>query len=88
MVRLPQLSAEHLNQGTGLLVMSVSPGSPANKAGLLLGDTIVRLDSQPVRKMDDLQSLLSGDRVGATVPVHIVRSGQLQELAVTIGERG
>jgi S1-C subfamily serine protease len=36
--------------------------------------------------MDDLLARLSGDRVGAAVPVRIVRGGQVQELTVVIGE--
>jgi S1-C subfamily serine protease len=86
-VRLPKPVSERLNQETGMLVMSVSPASPADEAGLLLGDTIVNLDNQRVRHMEDLQLLLSSERVGVAVPVGIVRSGQVQELKVTVGER-
>jgi S1-C subfamily serine protease len=86
-VRLPASVAEALGQETGLLLVSVKPGSPADRAGLLLGDSIVGLDNQPVRRMDELTALLSGDRVGSSVPVRIVRSGQIQALNVVIGER-
>jgi len=86
-VHLPAALAQQLGQETGLLIMSVNPSSPAEKAGLLLGDTIVGLDRHPVRHIDDLLALLSGDRVGVDVPVRLVRGGQTQELAVTIGER-
>jgi hypothetical protein len=40
-----------------------------------------------VRHMDELLALLGGDRVGVSVPVRIVRGGQVQEATVTIGER-
>jgi S1-C subfamily serine protease len=86
-VRLPEGLAQQLGQETGLLLISVNPGSPADEGGLLLGDTIVGLAGQPVRHMDDLLALLSGDRVGQDTPVRIVRSGQLQEVQVVIGER-
>jgi len=86
-VHLPAALAEQLGQETGLLIMSVNPSSPADKAGLLLGDTIVGLDKHSVRHMDDLLALLSGDRVGVEVPMRLIRGGQAQELAVTIGER-
>jgi S1-C subfamily serine protease len=86
-VRLPTAVAQQASQETGLLLVSVNPGSPADKAGLLLGDTIIHLDDHSVRSMDDLLLLLSGDRVGATVPVSIVRGGQVVELTVVIGER-
>lgn len=86
-VRLPATLAGQLGQETGLLLVSVEPDGPAGQGGLLLGDTIVALDGQSVRHMDDLLALLSSDRVGATAPVRFVRGGQVQELTVTIGER-
>jgi len=86
-VRLPAGLAEELGQETGLLLVSVEPEGPAGSAGLTLGDTIVALDGQPVRHMDELLALLGGDRVGVSVPVRIVRGGQAQEVTVTIGER-
>jgi S1-C subfamily serine protease len=85
--RLPTDLATQLGQETGLLLMSVEPGSPAHKGGLFMGDTIVAFDGQPVRHHDDLLSRLSGDRIGATVPVRIVRGGATQELNVVIADR-
>ena len=87
-VRLPADLAEQIGQETGLLLVQVKPGSPAEAGGLLLGDTIVSLDGQPVPHHDALQVLLSGDRAGASVPLRIVRAGQVQDLDVVIGERG
>lgn len=86
-VRLPDALAATLGQETGLLLVSVEPGSPADQAGLLLGDTLVALGDQRIRHMDDLQAALSADRVGQTVTARIVRGGEVQERPVTIGER-
>ncbi len=85
--RLPAALAEQLGQKTGLLLVSVEPGSPAERGGLFMGDTVVALDDQPMRHPDELLAFLSGDRVGATVAVRIVRGGQLQDVQVIIGER-
>jgi S1-C subfamily serine protease len=85
--RLPAALAERLGQDTGLLLVSVESGSPAERGGLFMGDTIVTFDGQAVRHHDDLLALLSGDRVGATASVRIVRGGQVQELQMVIGER-
>lgn len=85
--RLPDALKSQLDQETGLLLVSVDPDSPAQSAGLVLGDTIVALNEQPVRHIDDLLSYLGGESVGESLPVKIVRGGQLQELTVTVGER-
>jgi S1-C subfamily serine protease len=85
--RLPGGLATQLDQETGLLLGSVEPGSPADRGGLFMGDTIVALDGQAVKQMDDLLALLSGDRVGKDVPVRIVRGGQMLDVMVTIGEQ-
>jgi len=85
--RLPDALAEELGQETGLLLVSVEPDSPAGRAGLLMGDTILALDGEPVRGLEELLGLLSADRVGQTVPVRIWRGGTLHSVDVTIGER-
>lgn len=87
-VRLPEALAGSLGQDVGLLLVSVEPDSPAEKAGLLMGDTILALDGERVRHIEELMALLSGDRVGAKAPVQIVRGGEVREVSVTIGERG
>jgi len=86
--RLPEGLAAQFDQETGLLLGSVEPGSPAERGGLYMGDTIVTLDRQPVRHLDDLFALLSGDRVGTAVPVQVIRGGQVVEVRVMIGEQG
>lgn len=86
-VRLPAGLKEQAAQETGLLLVAVEPDSPADKGGLLLGDTIVGLADTPVRHHDDLLAQLSADRVGKEVILKIVRGGQLQDVKVTIGER-
>lgn len=86
-VRLPAPVAAQVQQETGLLLAAVEQSSPADQGGLYLGDTLVALDGQAVRHMDDLMAILSGDRVGKAVTAKIVRGGQVHETSVTIGER-
>lgn len=86
-VRLPQALSERLGQESGLLLITVEPDSPAEQAGLLLGDTLVALETTAVRHPDDLLACLSSDRIHTSLQVRFVRGGQLQELAVVIGER-
>jgi len=70
-----------------LLVVDVQSGSPADQAGLLVGDVITHFDGAPVEQPEDLLELLSGDRIGAAIPVRIVRGDTAKELKVTVGER-
>jgi S1-C subfamily serine protease len=86
-VRLPAALSDQLQQETGLLLAGVEAGSPADKAGLLLGDVIVGVAGAPIRHHDDLLAQLSGDRVGQAISVKIVRGGQAQEVEVVVGER-
>ncbi|MBI2303235.1 MAG: trypsin-like peptidase domain-containing protein [Chloroflexi bacterium] len=86
-VRLPSPVAQQLGQETGLLIVSVAPGSGAEKAGLLLGDTIVNLGGQPMRHMDDIMVFLGDVQMGTKLPIRILRGGRLRELSATVGER-
>jgi S1-C subfamily serine protease len=86
-VRLPANLNQQLNQETGLLLVAVEPGSPAEQGGLLLGDTIVASAGTPVRQHDDLLAALSSDRIGSQIAIKIIRGGQLQDVNVTVGER-
>lgn len=70
-----------------LLVIGVSSGSPADAAGLLVGDVLLEFDGESVGSPGGLLELLSGDRVGRDVPVRIARGGVAQTLTVKVGER-
>ena len=84
--RLPSDSAQQVGQETGLLVISVEPGSPADKAGLVLGDTIVTIGERSVKLWDDLLSVLRRDLIGTSANIRIIRAGKLQNLTATVGE--
>ncbi|HKW03015.1 MAG TPA: trypsin-like peptidase domain-containing protein [Vicinamibacterales bacterium] len=71
----------------GLLIVSVSGGSPADAAGLLVGDVLLEFDGEPVESPGGLLELLDGSRVGRAVSVRILRGGVEQAVTVTVGER-
>jgi S1-C subfamily serine protease len=87
-VVLPGEPTGSKGEGRGaLLVVSVTSGSPAATAGVLLGDIILEFDGHAVGSPEDLLDLLIGDRVGRRVPIRVLRGGVPTELAVTVGER-
>lgn len=86
-VRLPRSAAGELGQRSGLLIVSVEPESPAETAGLFVGDLVVGLAGEQVRHLDDLLALLSEEQIGTPVPLKFIRAGRLTELEVTISER-
>ncbi|GAC1364382.1 MAG: trypsin-like peptidase domain-containing protein [Herpetosiphon sp.] len=86
-VHVPDTQRAGRAEENGLLIMQVEPGAPAQHAGLLVGDILVALDSHTVQDPDELQALLTGDRVGKTVAVTVLRAGALLNLNISIGER-
>jgi S1-C subfamily serine protease len=74
-------------QGSGLLLIGLEGESPAEKAGLLVGDILVGLNGHPVSDSDELYASLSGDVVGKPTPVQVLRGGEPKTISVTVGER-
>ena len=87
-VTAAQQQALGREQASGLLLVSVESGSPAEKGGLLVGDIIVALAGKPVSDPDELLATLVGEVVGKPSPVEVLRGGQPTTITVTIGERG
>lgn len=75
------------NQETGLLLVGLEEDSPAGKDGLMVGDILVSVNGEPVSHHDELFARLSGDVVGKSIPVEVLRGGKLESIKVTIGER-
>jgi S1-C subfamily serine protease len=61
----------------GVLIVGVDPGGPAERAGLEDGDIVVGFDGHPVSGIDDLHRLLTEERVGARVPVRVLRRPEI-----------
>lgn len=88
-VEIPETAQKALKreQATGLLLVGVESDSPAEAAGLMVGDIIVAIDGQPVHDHDELFASLSGDVVDKSTPVEVLRGGQPQSITVKIGAR-
>jgi len=73
---LPPRLARELSRRAGVEVVDVVAGSPAAAAGLRPEDLIVSIDDAPVERIDDVQRLLIGDRIGERVRVDVLREGR------------
>lgn len=83
----PMVHTSGLSSETGVMVVNVQPGGPADLAGLVIGDVLVAVDGTRVGEIDDVQAILGPQRVGSTVHVSIFRAGAPMGIAMTVGER-
>lgn len=88
-VPIPALQQQALgrDQESGLLLVGLETGGPAEQAGLLVGDILVAIAGQPVGDADELLTRLVGSIVGQPTPLQVLRGGQPLLITVTIGER-
>ena len=71
----------------GALVISVSPGSPAEQAGLQQGDIIVTAEDMPINNTADLDAILIGYPTGGVIEIEYLRGDQRFAVTITLGER-
>lgn len=86
-VQLPASVSMDPVQETGLLVVSVDADTPAAAAGVLVGDILVRIDSEVIDGSEALQGALGPDSIGQSRTLKVVRGGVLHEIPAVIGER-
>jgi S1-C subfamily serine protease len=87
-VPLPKTLAEAAQSGAqGLIVLSADPETPAGRAGVLVGDILVRLGDAGVSDPIDLQTALGLHSAGEQVELVLLRGGERKQLTATLGER-
>jgi len=74
-------------QSSGLLVVGIDAETPAAKSNLLVGDILVGVAGNPVSDHDELFVALTGDMIGRSTPVEVLRGGQPQMVNITIEGR-
>ncbi|MEW6454326.1 MAG: trypsin-like peptidase domain-containing protein [Pseudomonadota bacterium] len=79
--------AAEIDNAFGAMITGVEPDKPADVAGLMSYDVIVRLDGAPVTGVDDLIRLLNAERIGRAIPVDVLRRGQLRTFTLHPKER-
>jgi serine protease Do len=74
------------NKG-GLMILTVESGSPADKAGLLIGDIVIALGGTRTEEIENLQTYSSSGLIGKDVSIVVIRGGALHQSSLTVGER-
>lgn len=77
----------HLTASEGLLVVHVEPGSPAEKAGILLGDVLITLAEKPVSDTDSVQHILRAHKAGQAIGAGLVRGGAMLAVSIQLETR-
>ena len=75
-----------LEKSEGALVAQVTPGSPADEAGVQRGDVIVRFGDEKIGKMHELPAIVSATPVGKQVQIEVIRDGKHKTFDVKIGK--
>ena len=86
-VSVPDKQRGDSTQTEGLLVVGVKPGSPADAAGVLVGDILLAFDEHRLTSPEELLDLLVGDRVSRPATLQMIRGNAPASVTVTIAER-
>jgi S1-C subfamily serine protease len=86
-IKRPFLGVTSAPHPGGAEIQGVTPGSPAQGAGLRAGDVITGVDGSPVRDPDDLSQAVSGLEPGDEVQVEVTRDGEQRTFDVELGVR-
>lgn len=73
--------------GSGVTISSVQAGSPADKGGLKIGDTLTSVDGKTVKNGDELVSEIASRKPGSKVEIGYVRNGKKEETSITVADR-
>jgi S1-C subfamily serine protease len=76
-----------LQNSAGILILNVEKDGPAERAGVLLGDLLISLNSTAIEKVEDLQSFCASGVIGKMVNARFIRAGALIEKSIVAGER-
>jgi S1-C subfamily serine protease len=86
-VMIPESFRQIAERDSGLMVVGLANGGPAETAGVLPGDIVLDIDGSPVSRPRALTASLGPDRIGQVVALRVLRAGAVQAINVTIAAR-
>lgn len=86
---LPEMVADHLDldSGSGVIIRTVYPGGPAEKAGLSVNDVILSIDGTAVGNPEVITELVGRRQIGDRLSLALIHKGKPSKVEVTVGER-
>jgi S1-C subfamily serine protease len=86
-VRLPEKFRKEAGTEIGLLLIGTENGSPAEQAGLNVGDIVVGLNGKTVNSIEELHDVLGAESIGTEIKITILRGGKIENIQTKVGER-
>ena len=86
-VLIPDSFRQSTGRESGLMVVGLAGGGPAETAGILPGDIVLDIDGTAVNRPRALSVLLGPDRIGQTAVLRVLRAGAVQSIDVSIAAR-
>jgi S1-C subfamily serine protease len=86
-ITVPEPLVPRAGQGSGRMVVNITPGGPADKAGLHIGDVLLALDGYSASGPHALRAFLGAESIGARIEVRLLRDGAIQTAHLTVAEQ-
>jgi len=80
-------AAQQQGQERGLLVVGVTLGSPAESAGIIVGDILLQFGEKPTESAEDLLDRLTGNVIGQKIQLRTLHGGQPRDVDVEVASR-
>jgi len=84
-VQVPERMREAAGRDSGMMVVALVPGAPAEQAGVLPGDIILEVDGKRTGRARGLASALGPERIGQPATLKLLRAGEVRQVTVVIG---
>ncbi|HSE43294.1 MAG TPA: S1C family serine protease [Acidobacteriota bacterium] len=86
-IRLPEKLRKLSGAEIAFLLLGTENDSPAEQAGLFVGDIVVRMNGKNLNSLEELHDLLTPESIGTEIGLSLLRGGKLEDVRLKVGER-
>ena len=84
-INIPDQLIARAGQTSGRMVVSITPGGPADQAGLRVNDVLLALNETSTTGPNALRAFLAADRIGSKVEARVMREGNVLVTQLIVG---